>query len=617
MLARITIATGGTWSGGAGNFSPSVNSLNAFYTPTPEEIAAGTVTLTLTTTGNGDCNPASDEVTLKFTPAPTANAGTDKSVCANDPGVNLNGSVSIATGGIWSGGSGTFTPDANALNAIYTPSAADISAGTVTLTLTTSGNANCNQVADQMIITITPEPVINAGIGYELCSNNAEIVLNGSVTTATGANWSGGNGTFSPNASTLDATYTPSQGEINSGSVTLTLTSTGNGKCLSVEDQVTYTFSTAPTADAGTNLTLCANNASAQLAGGVTIATGGTWSGGAGSFAPNANALDAVYTPTTQEIENGSVTLTLTTTGNDDCNAVSDNMVITFTPAPTANAGSDKVVCANNVEVSLNGNVSIASGGIWSGGLGTFDPSNTALNPIYIPSASEIAAGTVTLTLTTTGNGNCVQVSDDVLITINSEPIVSAGTDLTICSNNATFDLSGSVEHAAGGIWTGGLGIFNPSNTDLNATYTPTLPEIISGSVTFTLTSTGNDKCIAVTDQITVNFTPSPTVSAGLDITLCETSPLASLDGNFTVAGGAQWSGGNGSFSPNALAMNATYNPTAAEVASGSVTLTLTTITNGNCLPESDEVVITYDKKPTVNAGESGGFIKWFIHQRE
>ncbi len=603
LFGAVTVATGGTWSGGAGNFSPSPNSLNAYYTPTPEEITAGTVTLTLTTTGNGDCNAVSDDIILKFTPAPTANAGTDKSVCANDPEVNLNGSVSIATGGIWSGGSGTFTPNANSLNAIYTPSAADIAAGTVTLTLTTTGNANCNQVADQMVITITPAPIVDAGTGYELCANNAQISLNATVTTSTGANWSGGNGTFSPNANTLNATYMPSQGEINSGSVTLTLTSTGNGKCLSVEDQVTYTFSPAPTADAGANMTLCANNAEAELIGAVTVATGGTWSGGAGNFSPSANSLHAFYTPSPEEITAGSVTLTLTTTGNDDCNAVSDEVKITFTPAPTANAGSDKVVCANNVEVSLNGNVSIASGGIWSGGLGTFDPSITALNPIYIPSASEIAAGTVTLTLTTTGNGNCVSVSDNVLITINPEPIVNAGTDLTICSNNATFDLSGSVLHATGGKWTGGLGIFNPSNTDLNATYTPTLPEIVAGSVTFTLTSTGNDKCIAVTDQITVNFTPSPTVSAGQDIILCESSPAASLNGSFTVAGGAQWSGGNGTFAPNALAMNATYNPTPAEVASGSVTLTLTTIANGNCLPESDQVVITYDKKPTVNAG--------------
>ena len=601
LTGSVTVATGGSWSGGAGSFI-NANALNTFYTPTAAEITAGTVTLTLTTTGNADCSAVSDDIVINFTPAPTSNAGTDKTVCANDPEVNLNGSVSIASGGTWSGGSGIFTPDANALNAIYSPSAADISAGSVTLTLTTTGNANCNQVTDQMVITITPAPVVDAGTGSELCANNAVVDLNGSVIGATGGTWSGGNGTFTPNASTLNAAYTPSQGEINTGSLTLTLTSTGNGSCLSVEDMVTYTFSPAPTANAGIDQTLCANNSVASLSGSVTVATGGSWSGGSGTFA-NSNSLSTSYTPTSGEIATGSVTLMLTTTGNGDCNAVADSLKLTFTPAPTANAGLDKTVCANNVEVNLNGNVSIASGGIWSGGNGSFDPSNTALSAVYTPSIGEIAAGQVMLTLTTTGNGNCVPESDDVLITINPEPIVNAGSDLTICSNNATFNLSGGVSNATGGQWSGGLGVYGSGNTDLNTSYTPTLPEIVSGSVTFTLTSTGNNGCIAVTDQMVVTFTPSPTVNAGSDITLCASAPVATLDGNFTVSGGAQWSGGNGSFSPNALAMNATYTPTAAEVASGSVTLTLTTISNGNCLAESDDVVINFDPQPTINAG--------------
>src|SRR5690606_6245437 len=177
--------------------------------------------------------------------------------------------------------------------------------------------------------------------------------------------WSGGNGTFAPSANDLNAVYTPSQGEINSGSLTLTLTSSGNGSCIAVTDIVTYTFGPSPTVNAGANQSLCANNAMAELNGSVTISTGGTWSGGAGTFT-NANSLNTFYTPTAAEITAGTVTLTLTTTGNDDCNAVSDDIIINFTPAPTSNAGSDRTVCANLPEVQLSGSVSIATGGVWS-----------------------------------------------------------------------------------------------------------------------------------------------------------------------------------------------------------------------------------------------------------
>jgi len=602
LNGSVTIATGGVWSGGTGTFSPSANSLNASYTPSPTEIMAGTVTLTLTTTGNGDCLPESDDITITFTAAPTASAGSDLTVCANNAEVSLNGTVSIATGGTWSGGSGIFS-DANILNPTYTPSAAEITAGTVTLTLTTTGNGDCNSVSDDLVITITPQPTVDAGAGFQVCGNNSDINLNGSVTTATGGSWSGGSGSFTPNADDLNAVYTPSATEIAAGSVTLTLTTTGNGDCDPVSDNVTFTFGPSPTSDAGVDIELCANNATAQLTGSVTIATGGTWSGGAGIFTPNENDLNAEYTPTPAEIAAGSVVLTLTTTGNGSCLAVSDDVEIEFTPAPTANAGIDQNVCENDPQVTLTGFITVATGATWSGGTGVFTPDASSLNATYLPSAAEIAAGSVTLTLTTTGNGDCLPEADQMTITIDSAPEVLAGADQNICSNNPEVQLNGNVNNATGGEWSGGLGTFSPDNATLNAVYTPSAAEIEGGSITLTLTSTGNGNCLEETDELIINFTPSPTVEAGDDIALCAGTPAAQLNGTFTVAGGVVWTGGAGSFTPNDTDPDAIYTPTVAELTAGSVILTLTTTSNGDCLPVTDDVMITFDPIPTVSAG--------------
>src|SRR5690606_5643202 len=234
------------------------------------------------------------------------------------------------------------------------------------------------------------------------------------------------------------------QGEINSGSITLTLTSIGNGNCVPVSDEIEIEFTPTPTADAGANEIVCANDPEVQLNGSVTIASGGTWSGGNGSFNPNANALDAVYTPTATETANGSVQLTLTTTGNGNCTPVADVMTITITPAPVVDAGDDVIVCANDPEVELDGAISVATGGTWSGGNGSFFPNENDLEAVYTPSAGEIAAGEVTLTLTSIGNGNCIAVSDEVTITITPAPVVDAGDDQTLCNNNATAQLDGS-----------------------------------------------------------------------------------------------------------------------------------------------------------------------------
>src|SRR6185436_16050782 len=108
------------------------------------------------------------------------------------------------------------------LNATYIPSAADKISGSLTLTLTSSGNGNCNAVSDAMIVTITSAPAANAGIDQTVCGNNANVSLNGAVTIATGGSWSSsGTGTFSPNGSTLNATYVPGAADISSGSVYL------------------------------------------------------------------------------------------------------------------------------------------------------------------------------------------------------------------------------------------------------------------------------------------------------------------------------------------------------------------------------------------------------------
>ncbi|MCB9200511.1 MAG: hypothetical protein H6596_08495 [Flavobacteriales bacterium] len=263
----------------------------------------------------------------------------------------------------------------------------------MTLTLTTTGNGTCNAVTDQVQIAFTPAPVVNAGADGAVCANNAAIALNGSVTGATGGTWSGGSGTFSPNANTLNASYTPSAAEITAGSVTLTLTSAGNGTCNAVSDQVTWTITPAPTANAGADQTLCANNADAVLNGSFTVATGAVWSGGSGSYSPGPTNMGGHL---------------FAHAGRDRCGKCDTDPdhhrqwrlcgrrrpgLLNFTPPPVVNAGADITACANNASVVLNGSVGVASGGIWSGGAGSFVPNNTTLNATYTPTSAEIAAG--------------------------------------------------------------------------------------------------------------------------------------------------------------------------------------------------------------------------------
>ncbi len=119
-----------------------------------------------------------------------------------------------------------------------------------------------------------------------------------------------------------------------------------------------------------------------------------------------------------QTITVGSGVYTVKVTDATDCSPVYATVTVTsYSVSPSANAGPDQTVCSQNPITTINGVVNGASGGIWSGGAGTFSPNNTTLSGVsYSPTAADLAAGFVDLTLTTTGIGSCSPVSDVVRI---------------------------------------------------------------------------------------------------------------------------------------------------------------------------------------------------------
>jgi large repetitive protein len=188
----------------------------------------------------------------------TANAGPDQLVCSSGT-VQLAGTVTAATGGVWStSGSGTFSSNTN-LNAVYTPSAADISAGSVRLTLTSTGNGNCSPVSDQMLVTF---------YNMTLVLDGSPVICNGTKGTIT-ANVTGAQGTVSYLWSNGATTATIN----NLAAGTYTVTATDARGC-AITRSLTITEVTGPNGFTATvaNATCGASNGSIV----VGAVTGGT-----------------------------------------------------------------------------------------------------------------------------------------------------------------------------------------------------------------------------------------------------------------------------------------------------------------------------------------------------
>jgi autotransporter-associated beta strand protein len=117
-----------------------------------------------------------------------------------------------------------------------------------------------------------------------------------------------------------------------------------------------------------------------------------------------------------------TTTYTVLVTGANGCSSSASQTVTVNEPA-TVNAGPDQMIPAGNT-VTLAGTIGGgATSGTWSGGTGSFSPNATALDAVYTPSGAEVAARTVTLTLTTDAPGVCSAVNDSVTITINTAPV--------------------------------------------------------------------------------------------------------------------------------------------------------------------------------------------------
>ncbi|MDG1330850.1 MAG: PKD domain-containing protein [Crocinitomicaceae bacterium] len=358
-------------------------------------------------------------------------------------------------------------------------------------------------------------PFATAGNDTTICANRTlpldGLIGGGDIT----GSWStSGFGSFALSSNTLTNEYVPSPLDTLISPIQLILNSTGG--CPNRKDTIILDVTPAPIVSASADQTLCENNSATQLAGAISGgASTGTWSTlGTGTFDPDPDTLDASYLPSAADLSAGVVQLVLTSTNMANCEAETDTMEITFTGPPVVDAGVDTImVCENAATVSLSGSVSGAtSTGKWttSGG-GVFQPNNLDLNADYQPSPADIASGEIMLLLESTGNGSCSPEYDSIVVVFTPAPVVDAGTNFLVCSNDASVDLSGSITGPTNtGIWSGGSGTYNGSDTDLNATYTPTASEISSGNLFLTLTSTNNAGCASENDVVQISFVAPP-----------------------------------------------------------------------------------------------------------
>lgn len=458
-----------TGIGGSGAYTYLWNNINSSQTIT---VPAGFYTVVIS---DGEGCSASTIVEVKaFNSPPLAYAGPDKTVCKANPTTGLNGTVTGAYGGIWSGGGGTFVPNNTTLNATYTPSSPELAAGFVDLTLTTTGNGTCNPASDNVHISYDNFTGVVTVVPTAVSCNGGN---NGSATV----NVTGGSPPHTFSWSTVPGQTVSTATNLSLGTYTVTVTN-------SIGCTSTATALITQPASIALASTLSPVTCPGGSNGAVSIVT----SGGTPPFSylwqPGGQT-----TATINGQQAGSYTVTVTDSKN--CPQQSDftvnqpaPIVIAFTPTPAS--------CYNGNDGKA---VSSVSGGTPPY---TFNWSSGATSP----DAFGLLAGTYTLTVT--DNLGCT-ASNTVLIT--QAPAFTANT--AIVSESCSYANDGSATVSASGGNPGYTYQWQPGN--LTST---SISNLASG--TYTVIATDSKGCTATgfatiqePAQLAINFISQVNVS--------------------------------------------------------------------------------------------------------
>jgi hypothetical protein len=337
-------------------------------------------TYTITVTHQNTCGTVTKTQKITFVQAPTVDAGIDQNICASNPTAPLSGSITGSyTSYQWVGGNGTFSAGRNSLVTTYTPSNAEITAGTVTLTLqaNTALPAPCNIVTDDITINITPTAFITSPPSAALCSGqplNYTITANNVLAT------------FAWTASVTSGTATGFTVSGTSANINDVLTNTGStdavvtyhilptiGSCPGTPFVLTVTVHPLPVLTIPVPPPVCNNQPANVVLTSNVIGTTYTWTSTAGA---NISGNSTQSTPTAissiQDMLNNSSTVAQTVTYvvtpyNGTCPGAPVTTTVTVEPSVKPSVvGPDQEICSTIAPYTLPGNDPAPFTGKWT-----------------------------------------------------------------------------------------------------------------------------------------------------------------------------------------------------------------------------------------------------------
>ena len=512
--------------------------------------------------------------------------------CINKSGLTYSISpVANATGYTWIVPSGWSIASGQGTTSITVSTSGTATSGNITVTASNSCGTSAAQMLAAIVSTAPPPtptiPSPAAGQASSICPVASGLVYSiPAVPGATSYTWSVPAGwTIASGQGTTSIIVTA--GVQTTGNKNISVTAT-NACGSATSSNLVVTVGTFASVNAGPDQTVCAGtpsiNLSATVAGATNANNDLTWSAApAGSFS-SATKPNTTYNIPASIQSGGSATITVTARAEGSCPSVSDQMILTVLPNPTASiSGSTNICSGSSSVISFTGTANTTI---------TYKVNNGSNQTIAIGALGSVTLNTGNLTSTTTytlvnvaytNPPSCIQtLSGNATITVNPAPTVSAGTYSPVCEGASGITLTGS---PAGGTFSGTGVAGNSFNPSTAGSYT----------ITYSYTDPSTNCSNSATTTITVNSKPNLVITNPAAV--CSPSPV-----NLTasaVTAGSNLQGGTLSYWTDANATSSLSSPNAV-ASSGTYYIKVTTASN---CADIKPVVVTVNQAATVSAG--------------
>ncbi|MCE2685925.1 MAG: gliding motility-associated C-terminal domain-containing protein [Cryomorphaceae bacterium] len=500
-----------TAGGGTAPYTYSVNGGTYQSSNVFTGLAAGNYTVTVKDANNCTVNATLLQITQPVSALAITNDGNAPASCANTTDgayfISVSGGTSPYTYA-WSGPSGfTSTTQDQSFN---------LAPGTYSVVVTDANS--CTSTLSNLVVTSPPAINIASVATNVTCFQGTNGAINATIT--------GGSPAFTYQWKKNGVNFATTEDLTGIGAGTYVLTVTDGNFCQNSTAAIVITEGPQIVATVAANAAAICSGANAVFT--ITGTTGNvvTYNLNGGS---NTTATIAAGTATvTVTAATTAQTLNLVSVSNGACsNTLSGTAAVAINALPTANAGADQTVCAG-ASVTLTGV-----------GTGTYAWNNSVSNGVAFTAVNATTAAiTTTYTLTVTNANGCT-ATDQVNVTVNVSPTLTAVNNQTVCNGAQTTavtfanNLTGTTYAWTNNTASIGLVASGTGNiAAFTATNTGTAPVTATVSVTGT-----NAGCTSAPLTFTISVNPTPTVNNFTAQTVCAGSTNAAVVPAGTVTG--------------------------------------------------------------------------------